>query len=150
MKIISGGQTGVDRAALDFALEHKMPCGGFCPRGRLAEDGRIPDHYPLQETDSAEYAERTEKNILSANGTLILYSGIITGGTQYTYLFSKTVKKPLFLVNTDQPLPLTRFQNWMAMHKIRTLNIAGPRESQHPGIYRTTLEVLQKLILKST
>ncbi len=83
-KIISGGQTGVDRAALDVAIELELPCGGWCPRGRLAEDGTVPDRYPLQETRSAEYAERTERNVIDSDGTLIIATRPLTGGTALT------------------------------------------------------------------
>ena len=72
-KIVSGGQSGVDRAALDFALENKIPCGGWCPKGRLAEDGRIHHRYPLRETSSTDYRVRTQANVEDSDGTLILY-----------------------------------------------------------------------------
>ena len=84
VKIISGGQTGVDRAALDVAVELEIPHGGWCPKGRLAEDGRIPDSYKLRETTSREYAVRTEQNVLDSDGTLILYRESISGGTELT------------------------------------------------------------------
>jgi hypothetical protein len=87
-KIISGGQTGVDRAALDAALALNIPCGGWCPKGRKAEDGPIPERYPLQETSSADYRVRTEKNVTDSDGTLILTRGPVTGGTAYTVIVS--------------------------------------------------------------
>ncbi|TSA26807.1 MAG: molybdenum cofactor carrier [Bacteroidetes bacterium] len=145
MIIISGGQTGVDRAALDFALSHEIPCGGYCPEGRIAEDGRIPDRYPLRETKTVEYAERTEKNVLAGDGTLILYSGSMAGGTQFTYLCVRSAGKPLFTCDLEQPIPVRRFQSWIRKNQIRTLNIAGPRESQQPGIYSRVIDILAKL-----
>ncbi|MFH1296117.1 MAG: putative molybdenum carrier protein [Bacteroidota bacterium] len=144
-QIISGGQTGVDRAALDFALSQKIPCGGYCTAGRIAEDGRIPDHYPLRDTETAEYAERTEKNVQTADGTLIIYTGSMSGGTQFTYLCAKSAGKPLFTCDLDQPIPVRRFQNWIREKRIHTLNIGGPRESQQPGIYTRTVETLARL-----
>ncbi|NQV02513.1 MAG: molybdenum cofactor carrier [Bacteroidia bacterium] len=145
LKIISGGQTGVDRAALDFAQLHGISCAGYCPEGRLAEDGRIPDSYPLRETDSSDYMERTEKNILSSDGTLILHLGPMTGGTLYTDQFAKSGGKPLYCLDLQELIPVDRFWEWVNLNKIRYLNIAGPRESQHPGIYRKTLEALELL-----
>ena len=91
-KIVSGGQTGVDRAALDVALKVGIPCGGWCPKGRKAEDGAIPDRYPLTETSSASYPVRTEKNVNDSDGTLILKVGPVTGGTARTVKAAKKLK----------------------------------------------------------
>jgi len=143
--IITGGQTGVDRAALDFSLDHGIPCGGFCPKGRLAEDGTIPDKYPLIETKTAEYADRTEQNILDSDGTLIIYSGSMAGGTLYTCHFAKTKGAPLFLIDVNKAIPVKRFHSWQKRHAIHKLNIAGPRESQQAGIYQKTIILLTKL-----
>ena len=136
-RIISGGQTGVDRAALDYAIDHHIPHGGWCPRGRLAEDGRIPDRYVLEETPTEEYPERTEKNVLTADGTLILYRTRITGGTQLTQQLCVLNKKPCFVINLEDAPKLTRraFQVWLVESKVHVLNVAGPRESLSPGIY---------------
>ena len=146
-KIISSGQTGVDRAALDFAPERGIPCGGSCPKGRLAEDGSIPSRYPLVETASNRYAERTEKNVETSDGTLILYFGILKGGTLYTREYCEKVKKPFFEIDLTriEPDVKKRFAAWAKANEIRTLNIAGPRESQSPGAHaaaRTILEFL--------
>ena len=140
--IVSGGQTGVDRAALDFALNHDIPCGGFCPKGRLAEDGTIPDQYPLTETSSAEYPERTEQNILRSDGTLIIHSCSLSGGTRYTFEYAKASNKPLFQIDLVKPILQDEFRSWLEAHHIETLNIAGPRESQQPGIYHHAIEIL--------
>jgi hypothetical protein len=102
-KIISGGQTGVDRAALDVAIELELPCGGWCPRGRLAEDGTVPDRYPLQETRSAEYAERTERNVIDSDGTLIIATRPLTGGTALTVELAHRRDKPLLLTYRTRP-----------------------------------------------
>ncbi|PSQ85488.1 MAG: molybdenum cofactor carrier, partial [Bacteroidetes bacterium QH_2_63_10] len=83
-KIISGGQTGVDRAALDAALAFNVPVGGWCPKGRRAEDGQIPDRYPLEETPSEAYEQRTAWNVRDSDGTLIITDGSLEGGTALT------------------------------------------------------------------
>src|SRR3989344_782830 len=102
MKIISGGQTGVDRAALDAALELGLPCGGIVPKGRLAEDGRIPERYPVQECDSEDYVVRTELNVIHSDATLILNRGEISGGTLITAQFCRKHKKPFHVIPMDQ------------------------------------------------
>ncbi|MBC8314835.1 MAG: putative molybdenum carrier protein [Bacteroidales bacterium] len=142
LNIVSGGQTGVDRAALDFALDHGIPCGGFCPKGRLSEDGAISDRYPLTETSSTEYHERTEQNVLGSDGTLIIYSDNLSGGTRYTFEYAKASENPLFLIDLIKPIRKDEFRSWMETYRIETLNIAGPRESQQPGIYQRAIEIL--------
>lgn len=136
MRVISGGQTGVDRAALDAAIRLNIPHGGWCPLGRLAEDGQIPDHYQLQETHSTDYAVRTEWNVRDSDATLILTKGELSGGTRLTAVFALRYSKPLRVVNlADNPSPKT-VVDWLLAHKVRTLNVAGPRESTCPGIYQ--------------
>ena len=132
-KIVSGGQTGVDRAALDVALELEIPCGGWCPKDRLAEDGRIAGHYPLKETASAEFQVRTELNVLDSDGTLILLWGAPGGGTLFTRHCALHHNKPLFEADLQQKPRITDFHNWLAAHSIAILNVAGPRESHCPG-----------------
>lgn len=135
VKIVSGGQTGVDRAALHAALEIGLPVGGWCPKGRLAEDGVIPAELPLQETDSADYAVRTEKNVLDSDGTLILSAGPLQGGTELTVKLALRHGKPLTVVDIGNPPDLVNLTRWARDHGIRVLNVAGPRESTRPGIY---------------
>ena len=150
LTFISGGQTGVDRATLDFALEHSIPCAGWCPKGRLAEDGKIPQKYPLQETITSAYPERTEKNILDSDGTLILnMEGIIDQGTQYTIELSRIHKKPCLIIDMsrDQKRQVSEIRVWLKKEKITILNIAGARESNSPGIYKKTGVFLEKLFL---
>ncbi|HUG91385.1 MAG TPA: putative molybdenum carrier protein [Planctomycetaceae bacterium] len=146
-QIISGGQTGVDRAALDVALELGIPCGGWCPRGRKAEDGPIPDRYPLAETPTARYAERTERNVSESDGTLILTNGPIAGGTALTKACAERLGRPLHVVdfsaNGDEVAGLIR---WLADNSIGTLNVAGPRESQQPGVYVLARDFLRQLL----
>lgn len=134
MKIISGGQTGVDRAALDAAIELGIPHGGWCPRDRTAEDGPIPDCYKLRETNSPGYAERTERNVLGADATLILYRGRLSGGTLLTTQLAEQHGQPHLLVDLNAPPPPDEVCRWLDEHSVKTLNVAGPRESQSPGI----------------
>jgi hypothetical protein len=150
-RIISGGQTGVDRAALDFAIERGFEHGGYCPKGRRAEDGIIPLHYNLTESDSADYADRTEKNVEAADGTLILHRGPFTGGTQFTVELCRVKEKPLFLIDMDNPADRTAaFRTWLKKNNIRTLNVAGPRESQKPGISAQAGSTLRQLLERRT
>jgi hypothetical protein len=134
-KVVSGGQTGVDRAALDVALAQGIPCGGWCPKGRRAEDGSICTRYPVTETPSVDYAQRTEWNVRDSDGTLILTRGPATGGTALTIEVARRFGKPCLIINLDdQPIPST-VRAWTDENRINTLNIAGPRESTTPGIY---------------
>ena len=134
MHIISGGQTGVDRGALDAAIELKVPHGGWCPRGRLAEDGRIPDRYQLRESALPEYRVRTEQNVLGSDATLILYRGRLSGGTELTRRLAKQYGRPHLVVNLDRAVDEADIRDWLEKQRVETLNVAGPRESQSPGI----------------
>jgi hypothetical protein len=134
-KIISGGQTGVDRAALDMARELGIPCGGWCPKERRAEDGKIPDWYPLQEASSSDYAVRTQLNVEDSDGTLILSWGPPMGGTALTLKLAKRLKKPCLMIDLTQGGEPFKVWEWMETHQIRILNVAGPREGEAPGIY---------------
>ena len=145
MRIISGGQTGVDRAALDVALERGMSCGGWCPRGRRAEDEPLPASYPMQETPSSAYAQRTGWNVRDSDGTLVLNRGELLGGTAETVEVAARLRKPVLVLDLDsQPDPAT-VHAWLAEHRIRVLNIAGPRESKRPGIYHRAAQFLRQL-----
>jgi len=145
VKIVSGGQTGVDRAALDVAAELGYERGGWCPRGRLAEDGALATSYPLEETPSTRYAERTTWNVRDSDGTLIVAVGPLAGGTALTARTAKRLGKPLHTVDLDQcgdPRPAVE---WLESHGIRVLNVAGPRESGEPGIYVRAAGFLREL-----
>jgi len=133
-RILSGGQTGVDRAALEAAIELGIPHDGWCPLGRMAEDGRIPLKYHLKETFSSDYAVRTRLNVRDADGTLILYREPLEGGTALTWQFAVEMEKPVLLVELGFPPVFEAFFLWLYENDIRTLNIAGPRESRFPGI----------------
>lgn len=149
-KVISGGQTGVDRAALDWAIKHELPHGGWCPKGRKAEDGVIPDKYLLQETKSASYDERTRQNVSDSDGTLILNTGALDGGSLKTKDEAEKTGKPFLVVQLDEKsgrnLRLC-VAEWIRANKIGILNIAGPRESKRPGIYGQALAFLNQLAL---
>ncbi len=134
MRIISGGQTGVDRGALDAAIELAIPHGGWCPRGRLAEDGRIPDRYQLLETDSSDYPSRTQRNVVESDGTLLLFRGRIAGGTELALRLAEEHQRPRLPVDLDASADPAVVRRWLAEHQIEVLNVAGPRESQSPGI----------------
>jgi hypothetical protein len=148
-KIISGGQTGVDRAALDVALELGIPCGGWCPQGRKAEDGPISLKYPLQETTSPNYPHRTEKNLREADGTLILTKGPVSGGTALTLQLVVEYKKPHLIIDLYDKIDPLAVREWGEKNQIEILNVAGPRESKVPGIYDRTVDFLKKVLNKT-
>ena len=133
-RILSGGQTGVDRAALDVALSMGLACGGWCPKGRRAEDGALALRYPLQETPSEEYAERTTWNVRDSDGTLVLTKGTPTGGTAFTLQTAVQLGKPCLVMDLRKAPSPSTVHRWLTRHRIRVLNVAGPRESVSPGI----------------
>jgi Circularly permutated YpsA SLOG family len=143
LKVISGGQTGVDRAALDVAMQLGIPCGGWCPRGRRAEDGTIPAKYPLVETPDTRYPQRTEWNLRDADGTLVLHAGEPRGGTALTLRLAVEGGKPLLRVDLDAAPDAGGVADWIASRGIRVLNVAGPREGECPGIGARTARFLQ-------
>jgi hypothetical protein len=137
--VMSGGQTGVDRAAWDAARQLGLPIGGWVPRGRLAEDGEIPTSYgPLRETKQTDYAVRTECNVRDADATLVLHRGAPAGGTLLTIQIAERLERPLLAIDLGTTHPATAesvVAVWLAVHRPRTLNVAGPRASSDPGIY---------------
>jgi len=145
-KIVSGGQTGVDRAALDAALGVKIEIGGWCPRKRRSEDGPIDRRYPLRETPSQTYRQRTEWNVRDSDATLILYRGRMSGGTWLTAQLANRYGRPLLALDLDlEPDPASARQ-WIYDNEIRVLNIAGPREQGSLGIYAQSLRFLLRLL----
>lgn len=146
-KIISGGQTGVDRAALDVALDLGLPRGGWCPKGRRAEDGPIPARYPLKETGAAQYPVRTEWNIRDSDGTLVLAYGPARGGTALTLKLARRHKKPLLVIDLRQNGFAGTVREWGEKNRIKILNVAGPRESEAPGIYGLACQFLREVLV---
>ena len=145
-KLISGGQTGVDRAALEVGLALDLAVGGGCPQGRRTEDGRIPDRYPLVETPERNYPARTRRNIEDSDGTLILNLGTLDGGTALTVAHARQIGKPCLVVALEAGIEPATFREWLAAHHIQVLNIAGPRESKRPGVYAAAYRCLAALI----
>jgi len=141
-KIISGGQTGADRAALDFALENKVEIGGFIPKNRRAEDGKIPDKYlNLTETSTANYAERTALNVINSDATLIVSHGKLTGGSLLTKRLAAKHKKPFLHIDLSKMTLETaadKTRIWLKIIDCKNLNIAGPRASTDAKIYEET------------
>ncbi|MBI2801527.1 MAG: putative molybdenum carrier protein [Gammaproteobacteria bacterium] len=144
--ILSGGQTGVDRAALDWAISSGIEHGGWCPKGRRAEDGVIHARYRLRETHSAKYAQRTKWNVRDSDGTLILNVGVVEGGTLSTIQFAEQADKPYRLVDCDSDSDVALVTLWLSEERIATLNIAGPREEQRPGSYALTRVFLDRVL----
>jgi hypothetical protein len=146
MRIVSGGQTGVDRAALDEAMALGLAVGGWCPRGRSAEDGVIPARYPLQEMPRAGYALRTRKNVEDSDGTLIVYYDYATGGTALTIKYAITAKRPFLLIDAAE-MPVDRaaerLGRFIGDYNIGVLNVAGPRASGEPRAYAAVRRLIQ-------
>jgi hypothetical protein len=146
--IISGGQSGVDRAALDFALENGIHCEGWCPLGRLAEDGIISNKYPLKQTATSKYEDRTRLNIEDSDGILILYKNEIDEGTLLVHKIAQEINKHVLTIK----LPVDKLFNeeylsgWITHNHISKLNIVGPRESSSNGVYKATYNFLKKLL----
>lgn len=148
-KIVSGGQTGVDRGALDAALDTGFGYGGWCPKGRIAEDGPIPAHYVMVEMSSADYEERTRKNVLDSDGTAILYNGLLEGGTRLTKEYCDDHGKPCVVVDASRVAPETaaiRIAAFIERHRIATLNVAGPRASKWPGAQAYARDTLRLVL----
>jgi hypothetical protein len=145
-RIVSGGQTGVDRAALDAALALGIPCGGWCPRGRRAEDGWIDPRYPLRETPSADYPQRTEWNVRDSDGTLVLTRGRPTGGTALTIALARRHGRSLLVLDLEQDPGPAEVLRWAETREVTVLNVAGPRESQQPGIQHEARDFLEEAL----
>jgi len=152
MKIVSGAQTGVDRAALDAALESGIEAGGWCPEGRKAEDGIIPEIYPVKSLPGAGYKKRTKKNVIDSDGTVIIYFSCPSGGTKQTLCFCIKENKPYLLVDAEDTSieqASEEIKKFIISQSIATLNVAGPRASGEARGYQYTKQVIQR-VLKST
>jgi len=150
VKIISGGQTGVDRAALDAALRHGIKSGGWCPTGRLDEFGRIPDRYAVKELENGGSTERTLQNVKDSNGTVIIYPGKLSGGTEQTLHFCVEQRRPHELIdasNVSTEKAAQLIADFVRETKIDILNVAGPRASEWPEGYDYAFRVLDALLL---
>lgn len=148
IKIISGGQTGADRAALDAARELELPHGGWLPKGRKTENGPLPSSYALEELASSEYRPRTEKNVMASDGTLIVSFGPLTGGSALTESLARRHDRPCLHINLEETTDnqaVTTITAWLRRYRIVTLNVAGPRASGDPRIYRAVFNLLKKI-----
>ena len=159
-KVISGGQTGADRGGLDAAIEVGIPHGGWCPKGRRAEDGRIPDEYRLVETDSSDYAVRTEQNVVDSHATVVLAYGLPAGGSKATVEIAKKYRRPWLHVDlneTGDEAIARRVLEWLSGGGLQSpdipvpplnpaLNVAGSRESKAPGI-QARVKAIMLLVL---
>ena len=147
-QIVSGGQTGVDRAGLDVAIKLGIAYGGWIPRGRLTESGALPQKYHLKETSSSQYSVRTEKNVVAADGTLIISHGPLTGGSAYTREMAIKHGRAWLHIDLDRMAAFhaaTAINNWILQKEIEILNVAGPRASADPAIYQDTLNILESV-----
>jgi hypothetical protein len=148
-KIISGGQTGADQAAIDIAIKLGIPYGGWLPRGRKTEKGPLPDKYQLQELRDSSYSKRTEKNVIASDGTLIISHGKLTGGSELTRKTADKNDRPCLHIDLDKTIAFKagqQIKSWIETHKIEVLNIAGPRESNDPKIYKAVGKVLETVL----
>ncbi len=148
-KIVSGGQTGADRAALEVAIDRGVDHGGWCPQGRAAEDGLIAEKYQLQELPDGGHRQRTKRNVIDSDGTLILNIGELDGGSLATLRFAEKHGKPHLVIQIDHGVrkgEIEMVRNWLGEQSIAVLNVAGPRESKRPGIYHLTCELLGSFI----
>jgi hypothetical protein len=148
-KIISGGQTGADRAALDVAIKLDIPHGGWIPNGRKTEKGPLPDKYQLQELPTNSYEARTERNVQDADGTLIIARGKLTGGSDYTRQI--TLKRKKQLLGIDLNLighydAASLIVSWIKLQRVQVLNVAGPRKSEDTQIYADVVRILNQVI----
>jgi hypothetical protein len=151
VKIISGGQTGVDRAALDAALRHGIESGGWCPTGRLDEFGRIPDRYPVKELENGGFTERTLQNVKDSDGTVIIYPGKLSGGTEQTLHFCVEQRRPHELIdasNVSTEKAALLIADFVRENKIGILNGAGPRASEWPEGYDYAFRALDIFLMR--
>jgi hypothetical protein len=146
-KIISGGQTGADRAGLDAAIESGVEHGGWAPRGRKAEDGTIPDKYDLTELTMGGYPKRTEQNVVDSDGTVIFSFGKLTGGSLLTRRLARKHNRPCLHIDLDtDDNPGHLLRDWLIDWNIKILNVAGQRASQALGIYERVKRIVKTVL----
>jgi len=164
-KIVSGGQTGADQGGLEAAIYCDLPHGGWCPKSRKSERGRIPDRYQLQEMPSGDYLARTEANVVDSDATVVFTVGPATGGSLRTLEFCQKHGKPWHHINLEAPskdAAVTEIVNWLQGREDGdyeyytaqppekcVLNVAGSRESKSPGIHDTTMAVMIDVLSKA-
>ncbi|MFC1866537.1 YpsA SLOG family protein [Thermodesulfobacteriota bacterium] len=149
LKIISGGQTGADQAALDAAIEMAIPHGGWVPKGRLTEDGPLHEKYNLKEMPTDSYPERTEQNVIDSHGTLIISHGDLAGGSLYTQEMANKHNKPCLHIDLNKTKAFdaaVKINGWIYGYKIEVLNVAGSRASKDPKIYQAVKDILEDVI----
>lgn len=146
-KVVSGGQTGVDRAALDAARASGLELGGWCPAGRRAEDGPIDPDYPLAETPESGYEQRTSWNVRAGDATLVLTWGPLEGGTALTVRFLEAGERPYLLVPLDEEPDPERVRAWLREERVGVLNVAGPRGSKAPAVYEAARAFLEEVFI---
>jgi hypothetical protein len=149
LKIISGGQTGVDRAALDVALKHGIDSGGWCPAQRIDEFGKIPDRYPVQELQAGGFTERTLQNVRDSDGTVVIYPGELYGGTEQTVRFSVQLERPHQLIDGSKVAAeeaAKLIADFVCKNTIGILNVAGPRQSEWPEGYDYASRALEEFL----
>lgn len=149
MKVISGAQTGVDRAALDAALESGVEVGGWCPEGRIAEDGIIPEKYPVRELPNSGYRQRTKRNVIDSDGTVIIYFGYPSGGTEQTIFFCIKERKPYVLIDAEEitiERASRKIETFVSKNAISVLNVAGPRAGGESRAYEYAKKVILSVL----
>jgi Circularly permutated YpsA SLOG family len=147
LTIVSGGQTGADRAALDWALTHGVNCGGWCPKSRLAEDGPIDPKYPLKETPSESYSERTEWNVRDSDATVIFsIAPELTGGSKETLEFARQHHKPCLHLHSRLPDGAGQLRTFLEKNNVQVLNVAGPRSSHEPAVGQFVRRLLSETL----
>ena len=144
-KIISGGQAGTERAALDFALQQGIMCSGWCAKGKLAEDGKIDEKYPLNEIPVADIKEVVLRNLTDSSGSLVITTGTASGGAALTIELAYEMNKPFFVVNLGRGFHVDEFRQWFRRSGILKLNITGPTAGTADGIYEKTIQTLSQL-----
>ncbi len=145
-RIVSGGQTGVDQGALQAAIDSGVDHGGWCPRGRMCEAGVIPRRFQLTESTSREYWVRTEQNVIDSDGTLVLYYPPLAGGTGLTIRMAEKHRRPYLAIDLSERPDVEAIRRWIIEQEVHILNVAGPRESSHPGIGRQTYEMIRAVL----